>query len=83
VAQFLLDHRDDEIVGYELASAHIAFGLASQWRPFHTVSPKNVTGRNLPQAKALVEYARLRTFARSRRSEKDDRTYPPDPDTSA
>ena len=71
-AQLAFDHRDDERVGNELPSRHIAFRLTAELRLLGAVAAQQVSGRNLFEAESLVKDAGLRPFAGAGRPKKDD-----------
>ncbi len=66
--ELVLDHGDDELVGNELAALHVTLGLLSERRARGAMPAKDVAGRDLLEAEALLEDAGLGALSRARRS---------------
>ncbi len=65
------DHFNDERIGNQLASLHVPLGLSSQLGSSRQVFAQNVAGRDLLEAKALVQQPRLGAFSGARRAKKN------------
>jgi hypothetical protein len=70
LAQFALDHVDDQVVGHEVATLHVFLRGLTQRRS--RLFAQQVAGRDLPIAKAALQNLRLGSLARARSAEQHD-----------
>ena len=69
--QALGGHRDDQIVGHEVAGVHVALRLLAELGPFLDVRAQHVAGRDERQLEVGPQAIGLRPLARAGRAEQD------------
>src|SRR5579875_2733293 len=69
--QALAGHREDQLVGHELAGIHVALGLLPELALLSHVGAQHVARGDERQAKVAAQPVGLRSLARSRGAEKD------------